>query len=93
MIWQDLIQNIATVMGTDITTAGAFVSLILIASIILATLILSKDLMPMCVMGAIGSILFGLIGWLNPIYCVGFLLIFSIVGAVVARNMGGRGEA
>jgi len=42
------------------------------------------------VIGFVMAIFCAVAGWLSAIYTVGFLIVFAIVGALYARQIGGR---
>jgi hypothetical protein len=93
MIWQNLIEAIANIIGTTPDVAGALFSLLLMLSAFITTLMFTRDMMAIVVIGFIMTVFCGVAGWLSVAYTVGFLVVFSIVGALAARQMGGgRGE-
>jgi len=92
MIWEGLINAIANIFGTTPEVAGALFSLLLIMSAFITTLMFTREMMALVVIGFVLTIFCGVAGWLSALYTVGFLVVFSIVGALAARQMGGRGE-
>jgi hypothetical protein len=92
MIWEGLIDAIANILGTTPEVAGALFSLLLMLSSFITTLMFTKEMMAIVVIGFVMAIFCAVAGWLSALYAVGFLVVFSIVGALAARQMGGRGE-
>jgi hypothetical protein len=90
MIWQGLIEAIANIIGTTVDVAGALFSLLLILSALITTLMFTRDMTALVVIGFVMAIFCGVAGWLSIVYTVGFLVVFAIAGALAARQIGGR---
>lgn len=67
MLWQALLEQFAVLMGTNVVTAGMFLSLLLTLSFMIAVLILTqgRNVVATLVIALISLVMFMVIGWMD----------------------------
>lgn len=91
MLLGDFITAIANAWGTTVETAGLIVSFVFIATLIIIALSSKMGVEGLFIVSFIGILLFTSMGWIIPLYGIGFTFVIAIMAAVWMSKISNRG--